>query len=56
MTLRGLSWVHGLPALVAGSLLKPDGVYGCQLWLKIGDSTPVDETGCTLASIDTATP
>lgn len=35
---------------------KPDGVYGCQLWLKIGDAAPVDETGCVLASIDTATP
>jgi hypothetical protein len=35
---------------------KPDGVYGCQLWLKVGDAPPVDETDCILASIDTATP
>jgi hypothetical protein len=35
---------------------KPDGVHGCQLWLKIGDTPPVDDTDCRLASTDTATP
>lgn len=35
---------------------KPDGVHGCQLWLKIGDTPPVDDSTCRLASTDTATP
>ena len=48
--------LHWVDETTPHSRRKPDGVYGCQLWLKIGDTAPVSEIGCTLASIDTATP
>ena len=48
--------LHWVDETTPHSRKKPEGVYGCQLWLKIGDSAPVGEAGCTLASIDTATP
>ena len=48
--------LHWVDETTPHSRKKPDGVHGCQLWLKIGDAAPVDVTGCALASLDTATP
>lgn len=35
---------------------KPHGVEYCELWLKIGDTAPIDDTTCHLAATDSATP
>jgi len=35
---------------------KPDGVEAAEVFLKIGDPAPADETTCTLVARDTATP
>lgn len=48
--------LHWVDETTPHSRKKPNGVHGCQLWLKIGDVAPVDVTGCELASLDTATP
>ena len=48
--------LHWVDESTPHSRKKPDGVHGCQLWLKIGDAPPVDDTTCRLASTDTATP
>ena len=48
-----LHWVDGM---TPHTRKKPHGVHACQIWLKIGDTAPVDEKGCELVATDTATP
>jgi hypothetical protein len=35
---------------------KPDGMLGAEIWLKIGNDPPIDNTGCQYLATDTATP
>jgi hypothetical protein len=35
---------------------KPHGIHACELWLKIGDPAPVDDTTAHLVATDTKTP
>ena len=35
---------------------KPDGVFGCEIWCKIGGAPPVDYTECEMVGIDTNSP
>ena len=38
------------------SRAKPHGVYGCQIWIKIGDNAPVSEDELKFVGTDTASP
>jgi hypothetical protein len=35
---------------------KPDGVMGCEIWVKLDGPPPADEKECTFLALDTATP
>ena len=35
---------------------KPRGVMGCEIWLKLDGSPPIDETECRYLALDSATP
>ena len=35
---------------------KPDGVYGCEIWIKIGSPAPVNGEGLTFLVVDTKSP
>jgi hypothetical protein len=39
-----------------GSRRKPAGVFGCEIYRKIGGNVPVDSTECTFLTLDTETP
>ena len=38
------------------SRAKPDGVMGCEIWVKVGDPAPVDSGELQFLALDTATP
>ena len=38
------------------SRAKPDGVMGCEIWVKIGTTPPADSSECTFLALDTASP
>ena len=38
------------------STAKPQGVTGCEIWIKIGGDSPHDLTDCHYLATDTATP
>lgn len=38
------------------SKAKPYGVYGCEIWFKIGDTPPADPSELNFAALDTASP
>jgi hypothetical protein len=38
------------------SLAKPQGVTGCEIWVKLGGEPPLDLTDCHFLATDTATP
>jgi hypothetical protein len=38
------------------SRAKPDGVSGCELWVKVGDAPPVSPSECHYLATDTSTP
>ena len=38
------------------SSAKPKGMLGAEIWVKLGDTPPVDESECTFIALDTATP
>jgi len=40
----------------AGSKAKPDGVHGCEVWMKIGDTPPVNASELTYIATTTHTP
>jgi len=35
---------------------KPDGVMGCEIWVKVGTTPPADISECTFLALDTASP
>lgn len=35
---------------------KPDGVFGCEVWVKIGGTAPLDLNECTFLALDTRSP
>lgn len=35
---------------------KPEGVMGCEIWVKIGDPLPMDGSQCIFLGLDTASP
>jgi len=35
---------------------KPDGVMGCEIWVKVGTTPPADPGECTFLALDTASP
>jgi hypothetical protein len=35
---------------------KPDGVMGCEIWVKVGTTPPADPAECTFLALDTASP
>lgn len=35
---------------------KPDGVMGCEIWVKLGDPIPLDGSQCQFLALDTASP
>jgi hypothetical protein len=35
---------------------KPDGVMGCEIWVKVGTTPPTDPSECTFLALDTASP
>lgn len=35
---------------------KPDGVFGCEVWVKIGGAAPLDLSECTFLALDTRSP
>src|SRR5207302_8223959 len=39
-----------------GSRAKPDGVSGCEIWIKIGEPAPVDPSELKYLATDTRTP
>jgi hypothetical protein len=39
-----------------GSRAKPAGVMGCEVWVKVGPTPPVDPSECRYLATDTATP
>ena len=39
-----------------GSKAKPEGVHGCEVWMKIGDTPPVDASELTYIATTTHTP
>ena len=39
-----------------GSRAKPAGVMGCEVWVKIGPTPPIDASECRYLATDTATP
>ena len=51
---QAVHWVDQLHADPAEA--KPHGIQLCELWLKIGDPKPIDETGCVLIKRCTRTP
>lgn len=42
--------------LTPESRAKPDGVHGCEVWVKLGDPAPVDGKGLSFLALDTRTP
>jgi hypothetical protein len=40
----------------SGKKAKPDGVYGCELWTKVGGDAPKTETECVFSAIITKNP
>jgi len=48
--------IHWADQLTPTLRAKPHGVQLCEIWVKIGDPKPVDETGCTLVKRATRTP
>ncbi|MCA1558591.1 MAG: hypothetical protein LC731_08645 [Acidobacteria bacterium] len=38
------------------SRARPDGVMGCEIWVKVGDPAPVDATQLQFLGLDTSTP
>jgi hypothetical protein len=48
--------VHWVDEETPHTRKKPQGVDACELWLKVGDAPPVDESGCELVARDTASP
>ena len=38
------------------SRAKPDGVHGCEVWMKLGGDAPQSHTECTYLATDTASP
>lgn len=39
-----------------GSVAKPAGVHGCQIWMKVGGTAPTDPSELSYVATDTATP
>jgi hypothetical protein len=39
-----------------GSRAKPAGAMGCEVWVKVGPTPPVDASECHYLATDTATP
>ena len=35
---------------------KPEGVMGCEIWVKVGTTPPADPSECTFLALDTASP
>ena len=35
---------------------KPEGVMGCEIWVKLGDPAPTDASQCVFLALDTASP